>query len=116
LIVKPSTEALYVVNKKLHGDEGRVLLAPGQCWGRKSDRKLELSGEAIHARLRDIVDSRIDEATDPLKARIKKLEHQSGPAFEVRKIRFEMEATPEWAALESYRKSWFPMHKNSITS
>jgi hypothetical protein len=108
LIVKPNTEVLYVVNKKLQGDEGRVLLSPGQCWGRKSDRKVELSGEAIHARLRDIVDSRIVEATDPLKTRIKKLEHQSGPAFEVRKIRFEMEATPEWAKLEGYLQKLIP--------
>src|SRR5439155_1740113 len=42
------------------------------------------------------------------KTRIKKLEHQSGPAFEVRKIRFEMEATPEWAALESYLQKLVP--------
>lgn len=78
LIIKPDTKVLYVVNKKMQ-DNDRVLLSPGECFERKSDRKVELSGEAIHGRLRDIVESRIDDATDPLKTRIKKLEHQSGP-------------------------------------
>jgi len=107
LIIKPNTRVLYVVNKRMQ-DNDRVLLSPGQCFGRKSDRKVELSGEAIHGRLRDIVESRIEEATDPLKTRIKTLEHHSGPAFEVRKIRFEMEATADWAALEGCLQRLIP--------
>src|ERR1700730_2322492 len=71
LVIKPDAGVLYVVNKKLQDHKGQPLLSPGQCWGRKSDRKVELSGETIHARLRDILDSRIDEATDSLKSRIK---------------------------------------------
>jgi hypothetical protein len=108
LIVRPKAEFLYVVSKRLLDEKGQSLLYPGQCWGRKSDRKVELSGEAIHVRLRDILDQQIEEATDPLKTRNKKLEHQSGPAFEVRKIRFEMEATLEWGAIESHLQKLVP--------
>lgn len=108
LIVKADAETLYVVNKKLQDHKGQPLLRSGQCWGRKADRKVELSGEAIHARLRDILDGKIDEATHPLKARIKKLEHQSGPAFDVRRIRFEMEGTPKWTVLEGYLQKLIP--------
>ena len=102
LIVRPQAESLYIVSKRLLDEKGQPPLLPGQCWGRKSDRKVELTGEAIHDRLQDILDGQIEQETHPLKKRIKELEHQSGPALEVRKIRFEMEATLEWAALESY--------------
>jgi len=108
LIVKPHAEVLYLVNKHLRDEQGRRLLSPGQCWCRKSDRKSELSGQELHARLRDIVNTRIEEATRPFKMRIKNLEHQSGPSFEVRRIRFEMEATAEWSALEGYLQKLIP--------
>jgi hypothetical protein len=68
---------------------------PGLCWGRKSDRKTVLGGEAIHARLREIVDRKTDEATAPLRKRIDKLEREGGPAFEVKQIRFAMDGAPD---------------------
>lgn len=102
LIVRPRADTLYVVRKRLIGPKGELLLLPGQCWGRRSAGKEELGGEAIHARLKDIVDSRVDEATDALRKRVKKLESEAGPAFEVKRIRFEMEATRDWSVLEGY--------------
>lgn len=96
LTVKPDPTVLHVVNKRLHDDKGQLLLAPGQSWGRKSDRKIELSGEAIHARLGHIVTACVDQATHPLKKRIKTLEHSSGPVLQVKRIRFEIEGTSEW--------------------
>lgn len=108
LVIKPDAKVLYLVNKRLQDETGQPLLLPGQCWGRKSDGKVQLSGETIHERLREILDSRIVEATDPLKTRIMQLEHQSGPGFEVRRIRFEMEATPEWVALEGNLQKLVP--------
>jgi hypothetical protein len=108
LIVKPDPGSLYVVNKRLLDEKGQPLLVPGQCWGRKSDRKIELTGEAIHIRLRDIVDCRIEEATHPLRKRIGKLEGESGPVLEVKRIRFEMEAISGWSAVEAYLQKLIP--------
>jgi hypothetical protein len=108
LIVKPDVDKLYVVKKRLADENGRPLLLPGQCWGRKSDRKVELSGDVIHARLNDILESHVAEATHALTKRIKKLEHEGGPAFEVKRIRFEMEATSDWSALEGYLDKLMP--------
>lgn len=101
LIVRADPGDLYVVNKRLQGDKGQALLLPGQCWGRKSDRKEELTGEAIHARLRDILEWRVEEKTQPLRQRIAKLESESGAALQVKQIRFEMEASRGAKALES---------------
>lgn len=97
-----------MVNKRLVGEKGELLLLPGQCWGRRSDRKVELAGEAIHARLKDILESHIEDATDALRKRVKKLEREGGPAFEVKRIRFEMEATSDWSALEGYLDKLMP--------
>lgn len=108
LTVKADPLVLHLVNKKLHDREGKPLPSPGQCWGRKSDRKVELSGEAVHERLREIIASRIDAATQPLRKRIKKLEQDSGPAFEVKRIRFEIEATSTWPALEAILQKLIP--------
>jgi len=108
LIVKPDATALAVVSKRFLDDQGQALLSSGQCWGRKSDRKTELGGEAIHARFRDILNRKIEDATGPLHARIGKLEREAGPALEVKQIRFEMEATPEWAALGGHLRRLLP--------
>jgi predicted GNAT family N-acyltransferase len=108
LIVKPNARTLYLVNKRLLDEKGQVLLFPGQSWGRKSDRKIELTGEAIHTRLGNIIDGRNEEAAQPLKDRIKKLEHQSGPAFEVRRIRFEIEGTRDWDVAENCLQKLIP--------
>lgn len=108
LIVRPNPDTLYVVNKRLVGEKGELLLLPGQCWGRRSDRKVELNGEAIHARLKDILESHLEDATDALRKRVKKLEREGGPALEVKRIRFEMEATSDWSALEGYLDKLMP--------
>jgi hypothetical protein len=108
LIVRPDANVLYVVSKEFRDAKGQPLLLPGQCWGRKSDRKTVLGGEAIHARLRDIFDRKIEEATAPLRKRIDKLEREGGPAFEVKQIRFAMEASPDWGKLEAQLDKLFP--------
>jgi hypothetical protein len=108
LIIKPDANTLYVVNNRLQNDKGQLLLSPGQSWGRRSDRKIALSGADIHARLRDIQDRRTDDATGPLQARIVKLESESGPAFEAKRIRFEMEENSDWASLEAGLQKLLP--------
>jgi hypothetical protein len=108
LVIKPDADVVYVVNKKLLGDNGRVLLSPGQSLGRKAERKIDLSGEEIHARLRVIAEKQIEKATDPLKKRIKHLERNSGPAFEVKRIRFEMERVSGWDTLDEYLDKLLP--------
>jgi hypothetical protein len=70
LVVNADPDVLYVVRKRLHDDHGKAELVPGQSWGRKSDRKVELDGEAIHARLRDIIKRKIENATRPLQETI----------------------------------------------
>ena len=79
------------MSKKLQDENGRVLLTPGQSLGRKSDRKVDLGGEEICKRLNEITRRRIEQATDGLRKQINKMEHESGPGFEVKRIRFEME-------------------------
>lgn len=108
LLVKPDSNTLYVVNKKFQDDKGQPLLLPGQCWGRKSDRKIALNGEEMQARLRDILDRKIEDETGPLRARIEKLEREGGPAFEVKRIRFDMEANAGWDAVEGYLQKLIP--------
>jgi hypothetical protein len=108
LIVKPKADTLYVISKRLLDEKGHLLLLPGQSWGRKSDRKVELSGEAIHARLKDILDARVEEAVAPFEERIRKLQDEGGPVFEVKRIRFEMERTGDWAALDNYLDKLLP--------
>jgi hypothetical protein len=108
LILKPDAEVVYVVNKKLQDENGRVLLSPGQCLGRRADRKIDLGGEAIHERLQEIAKRQVEKATDPLRKRIKHLERNSGPAFEVKRIRFEMERVSGWDALDEYLDKLLP--------
>lgn len=108
LIVKPDTDVLYVVSKALQVGKGQPLLSPGQSWGRKSDRKTPLTGDEIHAWLRDIQNRKIEDATAPLLARIHKLERESGPAFEAKRIRFEMEENADWVSLEAGLQKLFP--------
>jgi len=100
LIVKPDVNVLYVVRKQLKTDE-HVHLQPGQSWGRRSAGKKELDGDAIQSRLVAIADRKIADATTPLVERITKLEHESGPALEVKRIRFEIDTRPDWPKLES---------------
>ena len=109
LIIKPKTDTLYVTSKKLADEKGLPLLLPGQSWGRKADRKVALSGEAIHARLKDILDARVQKEVAPFEERIKKLEDEGGPVFEVKRIRFAMERnTGNWAALDAYLATLLP--------
>jgi Transposase DDE domain len=108
LILKPDAEVVYVVNKKLQDENGRVLLSPGQCLGRRADRKIDLSGEAIHERLQEIANGQVEEATSPLRKRIKHLERNSGSAFEVKRIRFEMERVSVFDALDEYLDKLLP--------
>ena len=99
LVVKPDISVLYVVRKQLKTDE-RIHLQPGQSWGRRSAGKKELDGDAIQSRLDAIANRKIADATTPLVERISKLEQESGPALEVKRIRFEMETRPDWPQFE----------------
>jgi len=108
ITIKANPQVLHVVRKKLHDENGKLLLSPGQCWGRKSDRKIELTGEEIHARLLAIIRVHVDEATRPLKIRIKELEQSSGPVLEVKRIRFEIEATSQWDAINGWLEKLLP--------
>jgi hypothetical protein len=108
LVIEADTEVVYVVNKKLQDDSGRVLLSPGQSWGRKADRKIDLSGEQIHERLQEVARRQVEKATEPPRKRIKNLERNSGPAFEVKRIRFDMERNSGWDALDEYLGKLMP--------
>lgn len=108
LVLKADADTLYVANKKIQDEKGRLLLSPGQCWGRRSDRKVELSGEEIHGRLQDIRNRAVAEETASLYRKIKRLELDSGPAFEAKRIRFEMEANADWAALDAGLQKLLP--------
>jgi hypothetical protein len=108
LVIRADTGAVHVVNRKLQDDSGRVLLSLGQSWGRKADRKIDLGGEQIHERLQEIVKRQVEKATEPLRKRIKHLERNSGPAFEVKRIRFEMERNSGWDALDDYLDKLLP--------
>jgi hypothetical protein len=108
LVIEADTDVIYVVNRKLQDDSGRVLLSPGQSWGRKADRKIGLSGEQIHDRLREIAERLVEKATEPLRKRIKHLERNSGPAFEVKRIHFEMERVSGWDVLDEYLDKLLP--------
>jgi hypothetical protein len=108
LVVKPDPDILYVVRKKLQDETQRALLLPGQSWGRKSARKMELNGESIHARLADISARKITAATTLLLERIARLEQESGPALEVKRIRWEMESTRLWPELERSLEKLLP--------
>src|SRR5271157_2317787 len=108
LVLKADADTLYIANKRMQDDKGRSLLSPGQCWGRRSDRKVELSGEEIHRRLQDIRNRTVTDETASLNRKIKKLELDSGPAFEAKRIRFEMEANTDWAALEAGLQKLLP--------
>lgn len=100
LVIRPDPKVLYVVQKRLQDDLGKLVLLPGQSWGRRSAGKYELLGSEIQERIRAIMEREIDEASLQLKEKITKLENEGGPALEVKRIRFEIEATNKWQELE----------------
>jgi hypothetical protein len=108
LIITPDSEMLYLVRKKLVENGGRQHLLPGQSWGRKSDRKEELSGDQIHKRQCDIADRKVWAAITPLSERIVQLERDSGPSLEVKRIRWAMESTQDWDDLERSLEKLIP--------
>lgn len=99
LIVKPDPNVLYTVRKKVQ-DNARCELLPGQSWGRRGDRKIELNGDDIHKRFCEIVAWKVENATAELQERIDRLEEESGAVLEVKRIRFEMEGIRDWAQYE----------------
>lgn len=111
LILRPNSNALYVVNKRFLDESGKVLLLPGQSWGRRADRKVEMGGEEIEKRVQEIIERRIERVAVPLRDRIEELEQESGPALDVKRIRFEMEATQEWPEIHRLLLKLFPYAK-----
>jgi hypothetical protein len=100
LLIKADANALHIVSKKLADEAGKPLLLPGQSWGRIADRKTDLDGAAISFRHSAIQERSVADATAPLRARIEKLENDAGPALEVKRIRFEIQATHDWSAVD----------------
>lgn len=100
LIIRADPDALYMVQKRLQDATGKLLLLPGQTWGRKSAGKFELLGSDIQERIQSISEREIAAAMAPLEEKIAKLESEGGPSLEVRRIRYEIEATNRWQDLE----------------
>ena len=101
LIVKPDPDVIYVVRKMVRDKNNPPELLPGQAWGRRGDRKLDLTGDDIHQRFREILDRKIEAAKTDLQERIDKIEGESGPVLEVKRIRYDMEAIGDWTQLEA---------------
>jgi len=108
LIIKPDPQQLYIVSKRLLDQDGRALLLPGQSWGRRSARKVELEGEEICERWNLIADRRSESMMVPLRARIEKLETESGSVLDVKRIRFAMEGRKDWKVHEAQLPKLLP--------
>jgi hypothetical protein len=108
LIVKSDPDVIYVVRKVVRDKSNPPELLPGQAWGRRGDRKLDLTGDDIHQRFREILDRRIEVAKTELQDRIDKIEGESGPVLEVKRIRYEMEATGDWTQIEALTPNLLP--------
>ena len=108
LVITPDPRSLYVVRKELRDTKGQPLLRPGQSWGRSGARKVALDGEAITDRFRQISERKVQEASEPLRKRIRELEENSGPTLEVKRIRFAIEAERDWEKLEPLVSQLFP--------
>jgi hypothetical protein len=100
LVVKGDVDTLHVVSKKFSDENNKTLLSPGQSWGRRSDQKVALDGPSIHSRHQSILDRRLADANAPLHARIHKLESDAGPALQVKQLRFAIESTQDWSAVD----------------
>jgi len=101
LIVKPDPDVIYVVRKVVRDKNSPPELLPGQAWSRRGDRKLDLTGDDIYQRFREILDRKIEAAKTDLQERIDKIEGESGPVPEVKRIRYDMEAAGDWAQMEA---------------
>lgn len=107
LVLKPASDVLYIVRKELR-DATRIHLRSGQSWGRKSAGKTELDGDTIQSRLGAISNRQIEYATAPLFERIGRLERESGPPLEVKRIRFALEASNNWDEREGILEKLLP--------
>jgi len=109
LVVKPDSDALYIVSKALRDEKGKPELLPGQSWGRSADRKVDLQGEAIQERISSIIDRKVEAAIAPLDEKIVELQRETGPAFAVKKIRYEIEGIRNnWAEIERQLEKLVP--------
>ena len=107
LAIKADPEKLYVVRKRL-SNRGKSLLEAGQSWGRAVAGKVPLDGDAISERIRQISETKVERAVEPLRGRIEALEEHGGPALDVRRIRFEIEAERDWGKLDQLVGRLFP--------
>jgi hypothetical protein len=108
LTIQALTSALYIVRQDSARSDGRWLLKAGQSWGRRADRKIALDGDDIQTRLKEIVARMGDSIRKPLNRRIEKLEAESGPVFEVKRHRFELERTRDWSEIQNILERLFP--------
>jgi hypothetical protein len=101
ITVAPSATALYVVRKDF-SDSARPLLRAGQCWGRKGDEKVRLSGDDIATRISDIARTVAEEHCAPIRSQLKEVEQillQSGPVADVRRIGYTIELESDWQSV-----------------
>ena len=102
LKIRPDPEQLYFVKKDLASQDGKKLLVAGQAWGRLGDQKVKLLGDDIIARIERIKASSSNRAMGPLLRRIAEQEDllkSSGPAAEVRRIRYAIELETNWLGI-----------------
>lgn len=93
LCVYPDVSNLYLAQKELRNANNQRLLAPGECWGRKHDRKYLLTGSEIVTAAKGIEADNRRRATRTLNNEIKRLKEQvsdGGASLEVKKLRFEI--------------------------
>lgn len=103
--IRPDSSVLYVVERELR-DEHKLLLRPGESWGRSGDRKVALSGGDICQRFDVIARRRSDAAAAPLRQEITELREAfagAGPCREAVRIVYELEHHmdgSDWAGFE----------------
>ena len=107
LVVRPDPNLLYLVRQRM-SETGTIHLLAGQSWGRKSDRKNELNGDAIQARIASILQTKLEVAAEPLLERIRRLEQESGASLAVKNIRFAIEGTQDDNDLEDLLQQLLP--------
>jgi hypothetical protein len=109
IAIAADPDVIYVARKEIRDDKGKAELLPGQCWGRKAaGLKVALEGDAIQERIRNVVRREMERTEDRLHEQIDKLERESGAAFDVKRIRFEIEATSDPQLLERLVEKLLP--------
>ncbi len=111
LTITPDERCVYLVKADYRDGNGLKLLSAGQCWGRRADKKVRLSGTEITDRMSLNVSRATATAIAPLQQRIVQLEgvlSQTGPVAEVRRIRYAIEFEFDWMRVREILNSLIP--------